>query len=111
MDKHEITAAATAALGRFGNAAHGAIDLYREGGASLAQAAAERWDSAFEQAKPQLSAETRRNATNAKKVFARYYGRALAMSADGAGIAIDTFVGAALAGIERAAGYTPSKAA
>ena len=111
MDKHDITAAATAALGRFGHAAHGAIGLYREGGERLAQAAGARWDLAFEQAKPQLSAETRKNATNARKVFARYYDRALALSADGAVIAVDTFVGAAIAGLERAAGYTPARTA
>ena len=110
MDKHEITAATTAAFGRFGDAAHGAITLYREGGERLARAAGERWDLAFERAKPQLSAETRKNATHAKKVFARYYDRALSLSADGAGIAVDTFVGAAIAGIERVAGYTPAKA-
>ena len=111
MDKHEFTAAATAALGRFGNAAHAAIGLYREGGERLAQIAGERWDVAFEQAKPQLSAETRRNATNARKVFGRCYERALALSADGAGIAVDTGVGVAVAGIERASGYTPARAA
>ena len=111
MDKQEITTAATAALGRFGNAAHNAIDAWREGGERLAHVARERWDLAFEQAKPQLSTETRKNAANARKVFARYYDRALSLSADGAGIAVDTFVGAAIAGIERAAGYTPAKAA
>ena len=112
MDKHEFTTAATAALGRFGGAAHEAIDLYREGGERLAALAGERWNAAFEKAKPQLSAETRRNATNARKVFARCYDRALALSADGAGIAVDTVVGAAIAGVERVAAFTtPARAA
>jgi hypothetical protein len=105
MDKQEFTQATTAALGRFGNAAHQAIDIYREGGERLAALAGERWDTAFEQAKPQLDAETRKNAKHAKDVFARYYTRAIALSADGARIAVDTVVGASIAGVERVAAY------
>jgi hypothetical protein len=105
MDKHEFTAAATAAFARFGSAAHQAIEMYREGGERLAALAGERWDVAFEESKPELSTETRRNAKHARDVFARYYERGLALSADGAGIAVDTFVGASIAGIERFAAY------
>jgi len=105
MDKQEFTQATTAALGRFGNFAHRAIGMYREGSERLAVIAAERWDAAFEQAKPQLDAETRRNAKHAKDVVGRYYSRAVALAADGATACIDTIVGASIAGIERAAAY------
>ncbi|HUR89033.1 MAG TPA: hypothetical protein VMZ74_08100 [Ramlibacter sp.] len=105
MDKQDITKATTEALGRFGNAAHQAIDLYRNGGERIATIAGERWDTAFAQAKPQLDAETRKNATHAKDVFARYYSRAVALTADGAQIVVDTFVGATIAGVERVAAY------
>lgn len=110
MDKQEFTSAATTAFARFGTAAHKAIELYREGGERLATFANERWDAAFEQSRPELSAETRRNAKHARDVFARYYERGLAFSADGAGIAVDTFVGASIAGIERAAAWKQAAA-
>jgi hypothetical protein len=108
MDKQAFTRTATDSLARFGEAAHTAIGLYREGGERLAGIAGERWDAAFEQAKPQLSRETRKNAANARKVFGRYYARGLAMSADGAVVAIDTVVGAAIAGVERVGAYKPA---
>ena len=108
MDKQEFTTAATATLARFGNVAHDAIGMYREGGERLAALAGERWDIAFAQAKPQLSAETRKNAMNARNVFGRYYARALALSTDGATICVDTVIGATISGIERAAAYKPA---
>ena len=105
MNKQNITQATTEALGRFGNAAHQAIGLYREGGERIATIVGERWDTAFAQSKAQLDAETRKNATHAKDVFGRYYSRALTLSADGAQIVVDTFVGATIAGVERVAAY------
>ena len=110
MDKQEFTTAAKTAFANFGTAAHKAIDVYREGGERLAALAGERWDSAFEQSKKELDAETRKNAKHAKEVFAKYYERGLALSADGAGIAVDTIVGAWIAGIDRAAAFKHAKA-
>lgn len=110
MDKQEITAAATAAFTRFGTAAHKAIDLYREGGERLATAANDRWDVAFKQSRPELDAQTRKNALHARDVVARYYGRGLSLSADAAGVAVDTIVGASIAGVERVGAYTHARA-
>jgi hypothetical protein len=110
MTKHEFTDVATNALGQFGNAAHQVIALYREGGERIAAAANERWDTAFAQAKPQLDAETRKNAKHFKEVVGGYWTRAIALSTDGATIAIDTVVGAAITGVERMAGYAHAKA-
>jgi hypothetical protein len=108
MDKNEFTNAAQEALGRFGNAAHKAIDMYREGGERIAALASDRWDTAFAQSKAQLDAETRKNARHFKDVVGGYWGRAFALSADGAGIVVDTFVGAAIAGVERVATLKPA---
>jgi hypothetical protein len=108
MTKREFTDAATATLGRFGDAAHRTIELYREGGERIAAVVNERWDTAFDQAEPQLSPETRKNARNFKQVCGRCWSRGVALSADGAKIAVDTLVGAAIAGVERAAGHAPA---
>jgi hypothetical protein len=105
MDKQEFTRNATQTLARFGEAAHTVIGMYREGGERLAGLAGERWDAAFQQAKPQLSAETRRNAANARKVFGRYYAQGLALTAEGAAVVVDTCLGAAIAGVERATAF------
>ena len=103
MDKHEFTAAAAGALARFGTTAHKAIDAYRQGGDKLGELANARWDAAFKQSRAQLDAATRKNAKHARDVFGGYSARSVALTAEGAGIAVDTFVGAAIAGIERLA--------
>ncbi len=100
MDKQSFTAAAGQFVHAFGEGAHGAIDAWREGGERLGQFAAKRWDNAFEQSRAQLSAETRRNAANARRVFARYYGQGLALSTAGATVAVDTVVQAAQAALQ-----------
>ena len=110
MTKHRFTEATTTALGQFGNAAHIAIHTWREGGERIATFAGERWDTAFEQAGPQLDAQTRKNAQNFRKVVGRWWTRGVALSSDGATIAVDTFVGAAIAGVERATGHVPANA-
>ena len=101
MQTQDFTTTTAAALGRFGNAAHQAIEIYRQNGERFAALASERWDQAFEQAKPQLDAETRKNAKHTKDVFSEYYSRALELSADGATIMVDTFIGATIAGLQR----------
>ena len=110
MNQQQFTTVAKSAFANFGTAAHKAIDLYREGGERLAALADERWNTAFEQSKSQLDAETRKNAKHAKDVFAGYYARGLALSADGAQIVVDTFVGASIAGIERVGAFKHAKA-
>lgn len=101
MDTQTFTAAAGRFVQAFGNGAHGAIDAWRSGGERLGAATARRWDDAFERSRAQLSAETRRNAANARKVFARYYNNGLALAAGGATIAVDTMVQAAEAALDR----------
>lgn len=108
MQTQDFTTSTTAALGRFGNVAHQAIEFYRQNGERIAAFANERWDQAFEQAKPQLDAETRENAKHAKDTFSQFYSRALELSADGATILVDTFLGATIAGVRRFGGNKPA---
>ena len=94
----------------FDSTAHQVIGAWREGGERLGQAARERWDSAFKQSSPELSAETRRNAAHARKVFAGYYNKGVALSTGGAEVAVDTIVQSARTAIERAATWQQSRA-
>lgn len=103
MDNARFTTTAAQLVEAFGTTAHGAIGAWRAGNERLADFAAERWDRAFEQSRPQLSAETRRNAANARKVFARYWRQGLERSTDGAGAAVDALVTAAEGALRRTA--------
>lgn len=109
MNTTQITANATHLIEAFGTTAHSAIDAWRAGGERLGEFTAQRWDRAFKQASPQLSAETRRNANNARKVFGRYYARGLALGTSGAEVAVDTLVQAAAAAVERAAAFQQAR--
>ena len=81
----------------FDTGAHRAIAGWREGGEQLGQLARGRWDSAFVESSPQMSEETRRNASHFREVMASYYTRGISLSADGAERAVSTLVGAAQA--------------
>ena len=103
MNTSTLSTKATQFVEAFGTTAHSAIDAAREGGERLGELAGERWDRAFEEASPRLKPETRRHATNARKVFARYYRQGLQASTTGADTVVDTLVQAAGTAIERAA--------
>jgi len=105
-----ITTTASQLVDAFGSTAHSAIDAARAGGERLGSLAAQRWDHAFRQASPQLSAETRRNAANARKVFARCWRQGLTLSTEGAERAVDTFVQVAGSAIERADAWQQARA-
>jgi len=110
MNDNRITATAAQFVEAFGSNAHGAIDTCIAGGERLGEFAAERWDRAFEQASPRLSAETRRNASHAREVFARYYRQGLERSGEGAARAVDVMVKAAGSAIERAEAFRSTRA-
>ena len=101
MNTNHISTVAIQLVDGFDNTAHKAIDAWRDGAERLAQVTRERWDTAFKEASPQLSAETRRNATNARKVLGGYYFKGIELSTSGAEVAIDTVVQAARVAIER----------
>lgn len=103
MDKQALSSTARQWIAGFDSNAHRAIDAWRAGGERLGGVARERWDTAFAQARPKLSAETRRNATHAREVFADIYAKGIVLSAGGAQAAVETLVGAAHAAVDRAA--------
>lgn len=105
MNPTLIAQATTRAIDTFGSTAHQVIHAYRDAGTRLHTMAEDRWDAAFKESAPKLSAETRKNATHARKVFSGYYTKGLAMSADGATVVVDTLVGVARATTERAMAY------
>ena len=109
MDATRISATATRYIAGFGNAAHQAIGFYREGGERLATAMEQRWKEALKESSPQLKPETRRNAARAQQAFSALYAKSLAMSADGAEVVVDTFVGGAVAAVERAAAFKQAR--
>ena len=102
MNTQQFSTVAAQVIDGFDTTAHQAIGVWRQGGTRLADFAGQRWDGAFEQASPKLTAETRRNATHAKKVFAGYYGKGLQLSTSGAQVAVDTLVQAARGAVDRA---------
>jgi len=105
MDTTRFSATATDLVGKFGNAAHSAIGLYREGGERLAETLDQRWKAALKESSSQLTAETRKNANHAHQVFNGYFTKGVALSADGAVVVVDTLVGATVAAIERTAAF------
>ena len=109
MKTSDFSTNATTLIGSFGNAAHQAIGAYREGGERLAAALDQRWKAAMKESGPKLTAETRRNANHAHQVFNGYFAKSVAVSADGAKVVVDTLVGAAVAGVERAAAFKQSR--
>lgn len=86
-----------------GQSAHKAISLYRQGGERLLNATEQSWNRALKASSAELTAETRKNASHAQKVFSGYCAKGLAMSADGATVVVDTLVGAALNTARKAA--------
>jgi len=108
MDTTRFTATAAQLVDAFGATAHTAIGACRAGGERLGELAARRWDRAFREASPQLSAQTRRNAAHARRVFARYWREGLQRSTDGADAAVDAVVQAAGQALRRAARRNPT---
>jgi hypothetical protein len=106
----QFAAVADKVIDGFDTTAHHLIDAWRDGSERIASAAQERWDSAFEASKPQLSAETRKNATHARKVIGGYYTKGTQLAAGGAAVAVDTMVQAARVAVERAASWPQARA-
>ena len=95
MDKTVLHSTAQHWIRGFDSGAHRAIAGWRSGGDRLGQAARVRWDRAFAESSPQLSPETRRNASHFRDVVAGCYSRGIALSANGAERAVASLVRAA----------------
>ena len=87
MDQDQFRTAAEEWIASFDAQAHNAVSELRKGGDRLGGFARERWDRAFAESSPQLSEETQRNASHARDVFARWYGKGVEVSLDGQRIA------------------------
>jgi hypothetical protein len=103
MSANKLSAVTTDMIESSGKAAKNIIKAYRVGSARVTTELEQRWDRAFEQALPQLSAETAKNAANAQRVIGSYYSKGLAVATGSADAAVSQFVKAAEAGVERAA--------
>jgi hypothetical protein len=110
MNTQRPTPAAEQWIHRFDTGAHRAIAAWREGGEALGGLARERWDSAFEASRPQLSKETQRNADRARKAFAGCYAKGLELSTAGAETAVETLVGTARTAVQRAEAWRATRA-
>jgi hypothetical protein len=110
IDTNQFTSVASQWIDGFDTGAQRAIGAWRDGNERLGQVARERWDAALKQSSPQLSAETRRNAAHARKVFAVYYSKGVELSATGAEVAVGTLVQAARTAVDRAATWQQSRA-
>ena len=84
----------------FDQGAHRAIAGWRTGADRLGAAARQRWDTAFAESSPQLSEETRRNASHFRDVFSGWYVRGVEVSATGAERAVGTLVDAAQSALD-----------
>ena len=110
MTAEQITTAANQFIDGFDTNAHTLIELRRDGSERLGNVARERWDAAFKESSPELSAETRRNAQHARKVLGGYYTKAVTLTASGAEVAVDTMSQAARTAVERAAAWHQARA-
>jgi hypothetical protein len=95
MDKDSIRSTAQQWIAGFDTGAKRAIAGWRAGGERFGDSARHRWDRAFAESSPQLSPETRRNASHLRDVVAGGYSRGIELSATGAERAVDTLVQAA----------------
>jgi hypothetical protein len=110
MDTQALTRTARTCIAGFDSTAHRAIAAWRDGSERLGGFARARWDTAFEESKPQLSPETQRNASHARDVFARYYGQGVTLAADGAEATVQALVHAAEAAVDRADAWQQARA-
>lgn len=90
-------------IASYGNTAKNVIQAYRAGGDRMVDFLEQRWDSAFQESSPQLTAEVRKNALNAQKVLGSYYAKGVAMTTEGAESVVDKFIKFAADGIEQVA--------
>ena len=99
MQEQKFGRAAEQCIRGFDAGARRAIAGWRSGGDRLGRAARARWDRAFAESSPQLSPETRRNASHFRDVVARRYVSGIELAASGAERAVDGLVHAARAAV------------
>ena len=95
MTTDNIRATAQQWITAFDHGAHRAITGWRCGADRLGAAARQRWDTAFAESSPQLSQDTRKNASHLRDVVSGWYGRGVDLSTAGAERAVSALVQAA----------------
>ena len=102
MTAKNLSTVATELIETSGKTAHNVIKAYRAGGERVVSLIEQRWNSALRQSRPELSAETARNASAAQLAFSVYYTKGLMLTTDGAEYVVKQLVNLAGAGVERA---------
>ncbi len=103
MTAKNLSTVTTELIATSGKTASNVIKAYRAGGELMADMLNQRWNRAMRQSRPELSAETAKNAAAARSAFTTYYTRGLDITSEGAQQVVKQIVRAAEAGVERAA--------
>jgi hypothetical protein len=102
MSAQQLSTLAYDVIVASGNTAKNVINAYRAGGERVGGLVEQRWDSAFAQSRPQLTAETAKNATAAKQIVGGYYTKGLTVASDSATDVVAQLVKVLGGGVERA---------
>ena len=103
MTAKNLSTVATDLIGSYGNTAKNVIDAYHAGGERVVTVLEQRWNSALQQSRSQLTSEVAKNATAAQLAFSMYYTKGLSQTTKGAELLVSQLVKFAEAGVERAA--------
>jgi hypothetical protein len=103
MTAKNLSTVAIDLIDSYGATARHVINAYRAGGERVVGLLEQRWNKALKQSRPDLSAETAKNASAAQLAFSVYYTKGLMLTTSGAEQVVSQLVKVAEAGVERAA--------
>jgi hypothetical protein len=103
MTAKNLSTVAVDLIEAYGNTARNMIDAYRAGGERAVSLLEQRWSRALKESRPELSAETARNASAAQLAFSVYYTKGLHLTSSGAEQVVRQLVKAMETGVERVA--------
>lgn len=103
MTAKNLSTATTDLIESYGNTARNVINAYRAGGERMVGFLEQRWETALEQSRPQLTEEVADNALAAQRVLGGYYAKGLALATDGADTVVSQFIKIAGAGVQSVA--------
>lgn len=103
MSAKNLSTVASNLIESYGNTAKNVIDAYRAGGERVVSLLEQRWNRALEESRPQLTAETVKNASAAQLAFSVYYIKGLSLTTNGAQQVVSQLVKVLEDGVERLA--------
>ena len=103
MSAKNLSTVAGNLIESYGNTAKNVIDAYRAGGERVVSLLEQRWNRAVEGSRPQLTAETVKNASAAQLAFSVYYIKGLSLTTNGAQQVVSQLVKVLEDGVERLA--------